>query len=360
MLTPRQCSLFLVVGITLAALLMDLNGVFPGLYVLTFVVGIQLLRLRAAWRALLLLRLPLLRLGVGPDGARLLADAAARPLFWAVAVGGGALGLLVRRRAAPAAWRRGLALRGCVAGAPGRRPPSPVEHCPAADHQRKRSAAWASMIPASFAAEPLVVADLAAVGHDAVVHGQGPVEEGELAVVLLDATAASRCRSEDKSSKLRSSASGRATIGGWRGWRGSGGPGECGGGLFGGVSGERGRGKRRELVRRRPADTLRREPAEPGDRRSASAVRRPLRDHALYIRQSDVQSKSVAPSFGTFMSSLLAASKTSHGLLQGRDLGPHLALDRVVWVVALHDHRRKSRLRPCVVQVLRRPFATST
>ena len=38
----------------------------------------------------------------------LLADAAARPLFWAVAVGGGALGLLVYGGAAPAAWRRGL------------------------------------------------------------------------------------------------------------------------------------------------------------------------------------------------------------------------------------------------------------
>ena len=44
--------------------------------------------------------------------------------------------------------------------------------------------------PRQLAAEPLVVADLAAVGHDAVVHGQGRVEEGELAVVLLDAGAA--------------------------------------------------------------------------------------------------------------------------------------------------------------------------
>lgn len=96
MFTPRQCSLFLVVGITLAALLMDLDALFPGLYVLTFVVGlvgfyasVQLWRTRSfsgslyfAW-------------GWGVMVLELLADAAARPLFWAVAVGGGALGLLV-------------------------------------------------------------------------------------------------------------------------------------------------------------------------------------------------------------------------------------------------------------------------
>ena len=90
---PRQCSLFLVVGITLTALLMDLDALFPGLYVPAFVVGLV-----GFYASVQLWRTRSLPGSLSPRWglmARLVADAAARPLFWAVAVGGGALGLLV-------------------------------------------------------------------------------------------------------------------------------------------------------------------------------------------------------------------------------------------------------------------------
>ena len=96
MFTPRQCSLFLVAGITLAAILLGQGAYGPGLYVLTFAVAlvgfyasVQLWRTRSfsgslyfAW-------------GWGVCVLEVIADAAAEPMVWAVAVGVVVLGLLL-------------------------------------------------------------------------------------------------------------------------------------------------------------------------------------------------------------------------------------------------------------------------
>ncbi len=96
MFTARQCSLFLVAGITLAAILLGQGAFGPGLYVLTFAVALvgfyaslQLWRTRSfsgslyfAW-------------GWGVCVLEVIADAAVEPMVWTVAVGVVVLGLLL-------------------------------------------------------------------------------------------------------------------------------------------------------------------------------------------------------------------------------------------------------------------------
>jgi uncharacterized membrane protein len=96
MFTPRQCSLFLVAGITLAAILLGQGAYGPGLYALTFAVAlvgfyasVQLWRTRTfsgslyfAW-------------GWGMVVLEVIADAAAEPKVWAVAGGAVVLGLVL-------------------------------------------------------------------------------------------------------------------------------------------------------------------------------------------------------------------------------------------------------------------------
>jgi uncharacterized membrane protein len=96
MFTPRQCSLFLVAGITLAAILLGQGAYGPGLYALTFAVSlvgfyasVQLWRTRTfsgslyfAW-------------GWGMVVLEVIADAAAEPKVWAVAGGAVVLGLVL-------------------------------------------------------------------------------------------------------------------------------------------------------------------------------------------------------------------------------------------------------------------------